>query len=60
MALAHLHFSGSGEFIIFRIMVRTALDKFTILRPLRHDYLIKYAHFDKMLFRTENWTTNIM
>ena len=22
------------------------------LRPLRHDYLIKYAYFDEMLFRT--------
>ena len=29
MALANLHFSGSGEFIIFKIMVRTALDEFT-------------------------------
>ena len=30
---------------------------------LRHDYLIKYAFFDKVLFRTvydpENWTTNV-
>ena len=36
------------------------------LRPLRHDYLIKYAYFDEMLFRTfasindlQNWTTNV-
>ena len=36
------------------------------LRPLRHDYLIKYAYFDEMLFRTfasindlQNWTINV-